>query len=74
MRHATIKRRLDALENALPVKFPRVAIVLQWPDGRCSHGGMDFRDMEEAIALIKADEIIPVQVTDYSLPQAPKEG
>ena len=69
MQRATIKRRLSALEAAIPVKMPRVAIVLVWPDGHASHDCQDYADIAEAKELISADEFIEVAVIDYSQPQ-----
>ena len=76
MQRATVKKRMDAIEASMPVKMPKVAIILQWPDGHCSHNGLDFKDMEEALDLLKPDEAIPVKVIDYSIkPQtASQEG
>ena len=74
MHRASIERRLDVVEASIPVKLPKVAIILQWPDGHCSHNGLDFKDMEEALDVLKPDEAIPVKVTDYSKPQPKAQG
>ena len=58
----------------MPIKMPKVAIVLVWPD-HCTHNSIDYRDIAEAKELIQADEFIEVAVIDYSKPQtASQEG
>ena len=74
MQKATINRRLSAIEAAMPVKMPKVAIILQWPDGHCTHNGQDYADMAEALELLKPAEVIPVRVIDYSKPQTKAQG
>ena len=69
MRLTGLKKRLSAIEAAMPVKMPKVAIILQWPDGHCTHNGQDYADMAEALELLKPAEVIPVRVIDYSQPQ-----
>lgn len=74
MQRTTVKRRMDAIEAALPVRLPKVAIILQWPDGHCSHNGIDYADMAEALDILQPDEHIPVAVVDYSQPQHKAQG
>ena len=74
MQKATINKRLSAIEAAVPVKMPNVAIILQWPDGHCTHNGQDFADMAEALDVLRPEEHIPVQVVDYSQPQTKAQG
>lgn len=68
MQKATIKKRMDAIEAALPVKMPKVAIILQWPDGHCTHNAIDYADIDEALEILRPEEHIVVQVVDYSKP------
>lgn len=69
MQKATINKRLSAIEAAMPVKMPKVAIILQWPDGHCTHDGQDYADMAEALELLKPADFIKVDVLDYRKPQ-----
>jgi hypothetical protein len=48
--------------------MPKVKIILQWPDGHCTHDALDYASIDEALEILRPEEHIVVQVQDMSKP------
>ncbi len=70
MKNDTIRRQLAAISAQIPERMPKVKIILQWPDGHCTHDALDYASIDEALEILRPEEHIVVQVQDMSKPAA----
>lgn len=70
MHRDSINRRLAALESQYPEPMPKVTIILQWPDGHCTHDVTHYVSLQEAMDILHPEDVILVDVRDMSKPAA----
>ena len=66
MRHASIKKRLTALEQQTAAPPLPCAVILRWPCGECQHNGERYGTLALLLDAVKPADHIVADVIDYS--------
>ncbi len=48
-------------------------VILLWPDGHATHGGLDYASLQELIDVLQPDDYVLCEVIDNSTAQKAKE-